>query len=375
MLLFLDGMAHYDTSRIGAKWSTVDNHLCTWTVVGEGRFGNCLKRVSTAAGGVSGYLTVSPLTTRLAGWVPTASGVCGFAVKVDDLNKIKDIGSGSTDGYDFFAVWEGTLPHVKVQLNKNGTFTLRGYNGVGSSNILLAVSSEGLTAGTWMYVEFKWLIHPTAGTFEIRVNGITVLTFTGNTKCQGGTTLSVWNSVLLLSTQAAVGSAPLLTFWMCDFYLADLAFADSDDIHDFQGDGVVGAIYPNAPGASGGWLASSGANWDATNDKPLPDDDGTYVRAVTSGSKDLYNFEDIPTGSVVKGIQVSLMAKRETEGATTLAPIVHPTTVDYAATPQGVTSLAYDRYVTQTWDLNPETMAPWTDSDINNGQYGFVKVL
>ena len=184
--------------------------------------------------------------------------------------------------------------------------------------------------------------------------------------------LGIWNAVRVLGVDS--DPSPFLVLRMCDFYLADLASTLAADVSDFLGDGVVATIVPNAAGSSAGWTPSSGASWDAVNDRPVPDDDATYVVATTVGSKDLYNFEDIPVGSLVKGIHVNILARKETTGAASVAPIVHPTSTDYLGPTQGVASTAYDRYVTQAWDLNPETGVKFTAAEINAGQFGVQKM-
>ena len=70
-----------------------------------------------------------------------------------------------------------------------------------------------------MYVEFKWLIHETAGSFEIRVNTIPVLTYAGDTRADAITTFGYWTSVRLFSVNSTPSS--LLVLRVSDFYLAD----------------------------------------------------------------------------------------------------------------------------------------------------------
>jgi hypothetical protein len=381
MLLFLDGMAHYDTSRIATKYSTVDASNATYAVTAEGRFGNCVKRSSTTNSGATpsglavGHLGLAPLTTRLGPWTPTTGGVCGFAIKVDDLQRVSNsvflLGT-------IFCVMEGAVYHVRVALNKDGTFTLCRFTGnEGSSGpAILAQSIEGLTEATWMYVEFKWVIHDTAGSFAIRVNGIQVLSYTGRTTQSsiGTSTLGIWNAVRVLGVDS--DPFPFLVLRMCDFYLADLASTLADDVHDFLGDGVIATIKPNGVGASSGWLASSGANWDAVNDAAAPDDDATYVSVATPGVTDLYQFEDIPAGAIVKGAHLCAMLRKETAGSATVAPVIQPSGSGALTGPaQGVANTVYDRYVTQAYDLNPTTGVKFTASEINAGQFGLTKTV
>lgn len=373
MLLFMDGQAHYDTARIGMKYSTVNADEVTWSVVPEGRFGNAIKRVTTSNSAEAGYLEVAPLTTRLGPWAPTTGGVCGFAIRVDDLTRIGDP-VGVYQPHGLFSVMEGSEFHLSVWLNATGTFTLRG-NATSTNDLLLAQSIEGLTSGTWMFVEFKWLIDASVGTFAIRVNGVPVLTYAGATREQDlfFDSLGIWNAVRLLATRAG-SSASALTIHLCDLYLADLNAALPADVSDFLGDGIVETIRPNAVGAASGWTPNTGANWDATNDSPAPDDDATYVTATAVDTTDLYHFEDLAPGTEVKGAHVCILARKETEGASSIAPIVRQGGLNYVGPTQGVANVVYDRYVTQAWDLNPATLAKFTAGEVNAGQFGVVKV-
>jgi hypothetical protein len=386
MLLFLDGQGHYDTSRIGLKYSAMDSKMCTWSVAAEGRSGNCIKRLSTNSYSQTGYLDIVPLMTRQGVWTPTNAGVCGFAIKVNDLSYVnQQINNGAP--YAFFVIMEQNDPHILVALNPTGTFyAIRGTASV--SDHIIGESAQGLLSNTWMYVEIKWLLHATAGTLEIRVNGIPVLNVSGvNTLGSdigggiGSSGLGVWQNVRLLSVDSTIaGSGANLTYplvvRMCDLYLADLTTAAPADVSDFLGDGVVETIMPNGVGASTGWTPTgTAANWDAVDDHGVPDDDSTYIRATAPGPLDVYQFEDIATDVVVKGVQVSVLARKETDGSAAVAPVVHQGSTDYLGLTQGVANILYDRYIKQTWDLNPASGAKFLASEINSGQFGVKKVI
>jgi hypothetical protein len=369
MLLWMDGQAHYDTARIGHKYSTVGTGPnTTWSVAPEGRFGNALKRVG---GDTSASLTIAPLTTRLAPWVPTTGGVCGFALKIDDLTRLT---ADDLHNCILLRVMEGNDWHLRLNLNPSGTFTLIGNigssEGSGGPNIL-AHSVEGLSSGSWMYVECKWVIAE-AGLFEVRVNGIPILVYSGDTREGDGfwNSLGVWTSVRLFE----LGSSYLtLTMRMCDLYLADLAASDADDVSDFLGDGIIETILPNGAGSVTGWTPSAGANWAAV-DEVTPDDDSSYVAAAAAGTLDRYAFEDIPSTAIVKGIHVCLLARKEEAGTSTLAPVVRTGGTDTVGPTQGITDIAYSRYLTQAWDLNPVTGAKFTAAEINAAEFGVTKV-
>jgi hypothetical protein len=376
MLLFMDGQAHYATSEIGWKYTAVNDHACSWSVVPEGRYGNAIKRVSTSNDNTDiGYLTIAPFATRAGLWTHTNSGVCGFAFKVNDLQRVGGFPTKS-DPIDLFAVCEGAHQfHVKVALNSDGTFTLRGnQETIIGEEVILAQSVEGIQSNSWAYLEFKWLIDETAGTFEMRVNGIPLLNFTGNTDTQGEvwTPLSthIWTSIHLLGVPSTI--APFLICWLDDLYLADLT-GSGDDVRDFLGDGTIITIRPNGVGASDDWTPTpAGANWDQTNDL-TQDGDATYVETTAPGARDVYHFEDIPVGATVLGAHWNAVLRKTAEGGAIVRPIVHQGGVDYDGPEQGVGAIVYDKYVTQPYDINPATGARWTAAEINAGQFGIVK--
>ena len=380
MLLFMDGQAHYDTAGIGLKYSALTSTSADWSVTAEGRFGNCIKRVakSNSATGVGAYLDIAPLMTRANVWTPTNSGVCGFAIKIDKLALNAPNENGPASNGCLFAIMEGENWPLKVILTPSGTFGLvQAWSAFDNYGAVMAISSEGLQDGAWAFVEFKWIIHGSAGLFEIRVNTVPVLTYTGDTVSHNPFWHSnqLWNAVRLLHCNAALGP-PWLTVRICDLYLADLTAVDSDDIDDYLGDGTIETIMPNAPGASTGWTPSAvgGDNWDMTNDRPASDGDGTYVTTTAAGTQDSYHFEDVPSGSEIKAVHWNLLARKVEEGSVVVAPLYHEGT-DFVGPSQGVASTVYDRYLTQPYDINPATGAPWTAAEVNAGIWGVKKVL
>ena len=377
MLLLLDGQSHNGTAGIAHKYTTRNETAVTWSIVPEGRFGNCLKRVSTSSLAQSGYLGVVPFATRTGLWTPQTGGVCGFAIKVDDLARVSG-GEASGVAYGLLVIEEPMDPigggdgyHLRVDLNANGTFTLRRRHSAGDA--VIANSIRGLTSNTWMYVECKWLIHETAGSFEIRVNTIPVLTYAGDTRADAITTFGYWTSVRLFSVNSTPSS--LLVLRVSDLYLADLTGSGAD-VRDFLGDGTIRTIFPNGPGLATDWTPTPTApNWEQVNDQPAPDGDTTYVTASTPGARDVYQFQDIPAGSIVKAAQLVILAQKEDEGTVTLTPIVGQSGLQYDGVTQGVASTSYDHYLTQPYDRNPATGVAWTDTEINAGQWGVLKVI
>ena len=104
----------------------------------------------------------------------------------------------------------------------------------------------------------------------------------------------------------------------------------------------------------------------------MPDDDA-FVATVTRARSSL--FEDSPTGAVVKGIQVNILARKETQGSSGLAPVIHQGSTDYLGPTQAIANVTYVGFLTQAYDLNPATTAKFTAGEINAGQFGVQKVI
>lgn len=376
MLLWLDGMAHYATAQIHKKYTTKDDTNCTWSIAAEGRTANCLKKVSSV-GTSHGYVEVAPLMNQDGPWTPTASGVAGFAFKVDDLDRITTAYQGDVSGRSIFELYEGQGPILAVSLNSNGTFGVyrRQEAAFGVNSIYLGSSIQGVRSNVWSYLEFKWLIHDSAGSFQIRLNNVLVFSFTGDTSASSfshGYT-NVWTVVryLQLGSNAATAGGPHPTFWMCDSYLADLT-GTGDDTRDFVGDCTVDKIVPDGAGNVAGWTPLAGNNWDNTEEVP-PDDDTTYNSTATPATRDSYTFQNLPAGTVPIGFQVLIYARKETAGAAVLKPTYREGGVTYDGPGQGIATPDEYRYLIQPYDVNPATGLRATEAELNAAEFGVVK--
>lgn len=376
MLLWLDGMAHYATAQIRKKYTTKDDTNCTWSIAAEGRTANCLKKVCSV-GGSTGYVEAVPLMTQDGAWAQTASGVAGFAFRVDDLDRVQTATQGSAIGNCVFAIYEGVGWVLAVTLNQNGTFSVYRHHeaafGVGS--VYLGSSIQGVRSNVWSYVEFKWLIHDSAGSFIIRVNNVEVFSFTGDTSASSFSQsfTNKWNAVryLQLASNAATAGGDHPTFWMCDSYLADLT-GSGDDIRDFIGDCTVDKIVPNGAGNVAGWTPLAGNNWDNTEEVP-PDDDTTYNSTAAPTTRDSYNFQNLPAGTEPIGFQVLIYARKETAGAAVLKPTYREGGVTYDGPGQGIATPDEYRYLIQPYDVNPATGLRATEAELNAAEFGVLK--
>ena len=378
MFLFMDGQGYYDTSGISEKWTVQDDTDVTWSVAAEGRFANCLKRVSTGLAGIfgaSGYVECTPLMTQSGPWTQTVSGCMGFAIKVDDLDNIQNTYQGASDSQALLAIREGSAPILNISLNSSGTFGLY-YHSDGAFGIqttYVGSSIQGLRSGIWSYVEIKWLIHGSAGYVKIRVNGVEVMNYTGRTTGSSVVThqyTGVWNTVRLGEVPA---SAVPLTIWIGDVYLIDLA-GSGDDKRDFLGDQTIDYIKPVGPGNVADWTPLAGANWENVDEVP-PDGDTTYVSTTAPTTRDSYEMSNVPAGTIPTAFQTIITARKETEGSASLTPTYREGGVTYDSNAQGVSTPTEYRQILQPYDTNPATDATITEAEINAAEFGVLKAV
>jgi hypothetical protein len=348
-LLFMDSFDHYITADLTEKWTSLAGTVAIQAAAG--RRGSAAARITASTGN---YLAKGLAVTG-------ATGVIGFALKLSAIGNVHL--AGFHDG--------GTnKDQVYVQVNADGSLAVyRGYGtitGINSATAgtLLGTTAAGLIAvGVTAYIEFKALIHATAGTALVRVNGAPVLTLSSLNTSTGTV---VW-------TTAFVGWAT-----------AGGSTADFDDLYVLDGSGVapwndclgdcrVDACFPTAAGATTGWTPSAGANWQCVDDA-APNDDTDYTSAAAAPLTDTFVVADAPVaGATIYGVQHCLSVKKLDAGAATIAPVIRHAGVDYPGADLSP-GTAY-AFALQVAAVNPGTSAQWTAAHFNSAEFGYRKTL
>lgn len=231
----------------------------------------------------------------------------------------------------------------------------------GDQSTLLATSSVALPTGSWNFLELKTTIHDTTGTMELRVNGITVATYTGDTKYSSsiGTARSIRISGGVYSSS--------LYGWIDDLYICD---GTGTTHNDFLGDCRIDTLYPNGVGSAAQFTPTgSTTNWENVDDVPS-DEDSSYNASDAVGAMDSFVFTDLSAlNSTVLGVQANILARKDDAGSRTLRAIARADGANYEGSdlPLGDTYLDQQ----QIWPINPATAAAWTEEDINATEFGY----
>lgn len=213
----------------------------------------------------------------------------------------------------------------------------------------------------WIYLEFKATIHNSSGSYELRVNGVTIASDSGIDTQQTGNAYAT--SIMIRFD--GIGAS---THWLDDIYLFD----DTGSFcNNFVGDVHVEAIFPDGVGYITDWVGvpSGGDNYEKV-DETDPDGDTTFVATSGVGYMDSYDFGSLVSlsGSVY-GLQVNAWARKDDVGSRTLNVITRPTSTTYSGEAPASLGNTYS-YSVFHFPYNPATSTYWTIAEINAAEFG-----
>ncbi len=324
-LLHIDG---FDDGLSSSKWTTFAGTVAT----AYGRNGSGIRLANSS----------QILTRTLPAADEHATLIWGAAVRPSSANVIMlqmESDAGATDHLTFFI---------------NNALLIEARRG-GSGGVLLGTASTALNANTWAYVECKATLSDTVGTVDVRINGASVLSLTGQDTKNGGTK-TVFDRV------AVFGGITDFD----DLYLCNGAGTVNTG---FVGDCTISNLLPTAAGNSSQLLGSDGDRVDnhLLVDEAAPNDTD-YVGSATAGEKDTYVVGDLPAGSTVVGVVARMWAATSDAGAKSLRAVTRIGTTDYAGDTKALTSTF--GHFEQRSATSPATSAAWTEAEVNGAQFG-----
>lgn len=247
-----------------------------------------------------------------------------------------------------------------VGVNASGMLELRRTSHVGP---LLATSSGHIpmTVDQWYSVQAKVTLKSDGtGSGEVRLNGVAVINFTGQTAVTTGDV-----------TQVTLGGYPFSTqfddFWVCDG--VDATATQGAPNNNFLGDLKVSTLFPTAEGDTLQLTPSTGtAHWSLVDENPVNTTD--YVSSSTSGQRDLYNVGDlVATATAPLAVRVGLYAQKSDAGSASIKTLIKENGSLTAGAVQPLMTTWSGFYgVMRT--KKPSNDTPWTVADINGLQVG-----
>lgn len=368
-LLTFEGFEAYDTTEQSAQATNTGNGAISMAIsTAQARTGSR----SLVGTGTGNSPTPANQTTRQPGGTPSESAwwrrsftrststcIVGVALRFGEY-------AVTSTSAQRKLVWFGDSVNGAGQIGfgMNDSGTLYVGRGDGSTNnwnnfaTILGTATGIEPINTWQYYELKaTFAHTATGSYELRRNGISILSGT-SVQTIASSTINI--NMVSLVTHGANNYAD-------DFYVCDTAGALNND---FLGPVAVAALRPDG-NHSVGWTASAGANWEAVDDT-TPNDDTDYVSA-TGAAKDLYTLTNLPSNAgIVFGVQPMFRARKTAAGTVTLR-----TVVDSAATEVESADIATDQsyqYASSIAQTDPATSAQWTVSGVNAARAGFRRL-
>jgi hypothetical protein len=332
-LLWMDG---FDAADVTSKWP--NSNIANTTSGTRFGYGKCVQLGSTGA---------SPSLRK--SFTASTKVIFGQAYMTD----------GSGNQFSWFTLYgdAGSTPHITIIQRNLGVVNIE-RGPTGSQTVLASSAAGAWSNNVWHYVEVSATISDTTGTVVVKVDGATVVTYTGDTK-NGGTA----NSVDMIEWQAYNGGG--IHVWVDDLYIAN----DQGTINnDFLGDSRVYTLSPTGAGANTGWTPSTAPNWDCVNELPASSTD--YVFAGSAGLRDTYACADLPgSPAAVFGVNAVAIAKKTDAANRTVKTVIRRGSTDYVDT-TGLALSTADNVAVGLRETDPSTSAAWTVANVNAMEIG-----
>jgi hypothetical protein len=350
-LLRVESFDHWATAHRGYKgWSfslagaSPGDTGCT--IGAFGRNGtNGLRCRATSPSGLSSQATLT---------VPGISGttaVIGFAFRINDLLPANET--------LVMQIQNASAEQISVTCSTGGALSVR--RG-GLSGTILATSATTISHSTFYFIELKVLFDNSAGTYELRLNGVNIASGTGADTVASGT--PGWDSITF-------GNDPISNNHKHD--IDDLYICDgtTGSNNDFLGDHRIVCVVASAGnGTHTDYAPSIGSDRGEMVDDNPPDV-ADYVQGGTVGDRVTFNFAALGVTGTVKAVQTVNLAKAEAAGIRTQVPAFRVGGADYDG--NGSVLGSDWSYQVEVHPTNPDTVAAWTVSEIDGAEFG-VKV-
>ncbi len=283
----------------------------------------------------------------------------------DGAGSTKVLAAGVTEFYLRFAVlftattanpffrWyngAGLAGSLRTKTFGNDVATVAMYDG---TTLRATSSTFTMLINEWHVFEVRVKIHASTGIFQVKFDGTLVLDFTGATDAQA--------QVDRINFVSTAGND---TTDIDDIALNDTA-GGVDDGWIADG-GVLAALVPSGVGNYTDLIASAGNAWDCVNEIPQ-NSDTDYVYESIVDKKSTYTLTDvagIPTGGTIKRVWVELAAKETAADGVEIATVLRSATTDATGADQ-VLTIAYARYISAEYLVDPADSAAWTDTKLN----------
>lgn len=329
-LRFLDGFDHYLATDQARKWTVASS------ITG-------IDPMYARPGSAGKGCRLSSVNSQHLRKVLDAQGtwIVGFAIRFN----------GSITANKTILTFIDSAGAEQCSLRHNGTGTMT----LTQNGTVRGTAGSPTAVDTWMYVEVKVTIG-NSGSFTVRVDGSNVINGTGDTQTHASESTA---SGFIIATTDLGPSQDIDDVYVCD--------GTGSSNNDFLGPIRVVTLRPNADGNSSDWTPAGYTDNFANVEDDAGDGDSTFNMSSTPGDIDLFELEDMPSGTVM-GVQVNVLARQDAGAARTVRPVFRIGGVNYTGTSFN-TGGSFGNFM-QVYDVSPATSSAWTASEVNGAELG-----
>jgi len=255
---------------------------------------------------------------------------------------------------------------VQCTITVTTTGAIRVYRGTATGGTQIGeTTGPAVVANAWNHIETKVLIDDAAGTVEVRVNGVSVLSLTGqDTKA----------TAVAGCSQYVIGSVGS-SFTEPFMYWKDLIVWNTSGSYnnDFLGDVKVVTLLPVSD-VSLNWTPSTGSTgWDLI-DETTPND-ADYISAdATPPAAYVCELSDLdPDVTSVKGLMTVVRMLKTDGGDADVQVSMVSNAVDGNGADRPITTAA--TYWFDISETDPDTTAPWTPAAVDDARLKINRTL
>lgn len=318
-----------------------------------GSSGNVIRLTRSTTDTGAPFLDISVLRKIYNSGLTTAGGSFRYYTPTLPNNNNQLVGFRLSDS--------NNVPHISVRLLTTGALEVtRGEyaptNLSGTPGTIIGTSSAVITTSAWNHIEWKVVLSDTVGTVELRVNGVSVLSLTGQDTINAAAPGTI--DQVSLTSGVTTGSQPVFDYFK-DLILWDTTGTQNND---FLGTNHVYSLLPDADSTLT-WTPSTGLTGFNLIDETDPNDADFISAADPPPAQSEFTLTNLPPDIVgVKALIPVVRARKIDGGDGSIQVGVKGTLTDLGA----------DRPITSAftywWDvseLSPDTGVAWTPVEVD----------
>lgn len=298
---------------------------------------------------IDGSSTQTTPLRRVLGGAKTTVGI-GAAFYLTQL----PTGNGARRLFDFRDAANG----IQVSIICQSTGTIAAYRGNGTGTLLGTSASPAIVAEAYQHVEAVVFFSNTVGTVEVRVNGVTVLSLSGQ---------DTVNTANVECSQIGICGSSNGSNSGGQLHIDDIFCYDSSGSYNntFIGDRRVLLRALDGDTSEADWTVVGAAN--GFTALATPDGDTSYISAGPVGSpldSSEFTLTDMPAGvSAISAVQIVHMERKTEAGTANTQWSIISGASEGLGTSNPLTEIY--TYRQDVFETDPASAAPFTASDVN----------